>query len=234
MQEEVTVNKAINKGKWLIFYIPLLIIFTSIAFTIFITSLTNNIILLLIGIFLSVPLGILFLLVMVTKWRLWAFENVRNVHELKKKAIREKIISSDGSWTEKFEIRTKAQKEKWDELLLKFNKEDIYEDDHSIPNETMIYLSKNYIIFGLFISIFMIGGALYWYITEQKIIISILLCLFGGYLFFTNLKNFLRKAPYLILSEIGITTDNGIFYSWFDIHFEDFELRQMGKHSSYF
>jgi hypothetical protein len=46
---------------------------------------------------------------MITKWRVWAFENVRNVHELKKRAIQEKLISADSSIFEKTEIRTERQ-----------------------------------------------------------------------------------------------------------------------------
>ena len=47
---------------------------------------------------------------MITKWRIWAFDNVRNVHELKKRAIREKLIWNEGSIFEKTEIRRSEDK----------------------------------------------------------------------------------------------------------------------------
>ena len=44
--------------------------------------------------------------VMITKWRIWAFENVDNPITLKHAAIAEKLIWPDGSIFEKTEIRT--------------------------------------------------------------------------------------------------------------------------------
>jgi len=49
---------------------------------------------------------------MITKWRIWAFENVRDVHELKSRAIAEKLIWPDGSIFEKTEIRTSQDRER--------------------------------------------------------------------------------------------------------------------------
>jgi hypothetical protein len=62
----------------------------------------------------------------ITHWRLWAFENVRNVHELKNRAIKKKLIWKDGSFFETTEIRTALQKDHWIRLLEKFNKQDIF------------------------------------------------------------------------------------------------------------
>jgi hypothetical protein len=50
---------------------------------------------------------------MITKWRLWAFENVRNVHELKERAVQAKLIWPDHSIFEKMEIRSASDKERW-------------------------------------------------------------------------------------------------------------------------
>lgn len=46
----------------------------------------------------------------ITRWRIWAFENVDDVHSLKKRAIKAKLIWPDGSVFEKTEIRTKTDK----------------------------------------------------------------------------------------------------------------------------
>lgn len=62
---------------------------------------------------------------MITKWRVSAFENVRNVHELKKRAIEEKLIWSDGNFFEKTEIRNSQEKIKLKELQKKFEIKDI-------------------------------------------------------------------------------------------------------------
>jgi uncharacterized coiled-coil protein SlyX len=79
---------------------------------------------------------------MITKWRVWAFENVRNVHELKKRAIQEKLISADSSIFEKTEIRTAKDKERLRLLAHKFEQDDLFQDDLTIANETTIYYSK--------------------------------------------------------------------------------------------
>jgi hypothetical protein len=40
----------------------------------------------------------------IVKWQIWAFDNVRNVHELKKRAIQERLIRSNKSIFEKNSI----------------------------------------------------------------------------------------------------------------------------------
>jgi hypothetical protein len=62
------------------------------------------------GFVLGCGLGWLYWSVMITKWRLWAFGHVRNVHELKKRAVQEQLIQADGSLVEKTEIRTARDK----------------------------------------------------------------------------------------------------------------------------
>jgi hypothetical protein len=47
----------------------------------------------------------------ITKWRIWAFSNVDNVHELKQQAIESSLIWPDGSFFEKTEIRTKKERQ---------------------------------------------------------------------------------------------------------------------------
>jgi hypothetical protein len=60
-------------------------------------------------------------LFMITKWRIWAFQNVRNVHELKKRAIIEILIWEVGNFFEKTEIRSNHDKIKLKQLEVKIN-----------------------------------------------------------------------------------------------------------------
>ena len=63
--------------------------------------------------------------IMITKWRLWAFENVNNITELKIRAINEKLIWPDGSIFEKTEIRTRADKERLKLIQQRFDQTNI-------------------------------------------------------------------------------------------------------------
>jgi hypothetical protein len=70
----------------------------------------------------SIPIGLilcwLYWSIIVTKRRLWAFDNVRNFHELQKKAISKGLIWSDGGFFERTEVRSSDEKAKW--LLQQF------------------------------------------------------------------------------------------------------------------
>jgi len=59
---------------------------------------------------------------MITKWRIWAFSNVRNVRELKKRAIDERLIWPDYSVFEKTEIRSKSEQKTIQKLEEKLNR----------------------------------------------------------------------------------------------------------------
>lgn len=78
----------------------------------------------------------------VVEWKIWAYENVRNVHELQRKAIDEKLIWASGSWFEKTEFKNNKQKQKLKQLNTKFHEKDFFKDDISVPKETIIYYSK--------------------------------------------------------------------------------------------
>jgi hypothetical protein len=157
----------------------------------------------------------------ITRWRVWAFDNVRNVHQLKKRAISEKLIWPDGSLWNKTEIWRAADKEKWNNLQVKFETEDIFIDDFSVPNEVLIYFSKS----KTFVQLMLAGG--------MAVLGGYFLCLgksmaFGGFLAVVGLimgvTEFLRmrnKKPQIVLNNHGIKTASVQFYPWDDIDGED-------------
>jgi hypothetical protein len=100
---------------------------------------------------------------MITKWRIWAFENVRNVHELKKKAIEGKLIWKDGSFWGKTEIKMPADRDKLKMLETKFNQADIYTDDFTVPVETIVIYAKNkiYVELGVAVVLFFDNSKLF-------------------------------------------------------------------------
>ena len=126
MRQEVSVDKAIKRGH-LIVNVPVMI--TLIGCPALALYLSKQNLIPGWGIAVGFVIGFLFAWLiwsyMITKWRVWAFENVRNVHELKKRAIQEKLIWADGNIFEKTEIRNWEDKQKLKKLERKFEKEDV-------------------------------------------------------------------------------------------------------------
>lgn len=111
---------------------------------------------------------------------------MRNVHELKKRAIQEKLIWNDGNIFEKTEIRSTEDKSK---LEKKFEQEDEYREDYFLPPKTEIHYSKTYSYIELGISILIIGVGIYFFSngdTKQNVLGAIM----TGIGLFSTIKEF--------------------------------------------
>jgi hypothetical protein len=233
MFETVTVDEALSKGKRDINLPVYVIMFGIIGLSVYLVTGQNYpgwyIV---VGIVCGFVLGWLYWSFAITKWRLWAFDNVRNVHELKKRAIKEKLIWSDGSYFERTEIRTVDQKQRLISLQDKFNKPDIFNEDYSIPVETIVYYSK---IKGLLQAIFMIAvfaGGFYLLIHEHNYIIGTIVSAVGAIFTYTGIAHYSNRTPQIIISNSGIQTKSIHFYSWQEVRGEDVITRQNGKSST--
>lgn len=232
MKEGITVDKALTRGH-LIVNIPVFITIIGIpALSIYLVNLkviSNWGIL--IGFILGFTLAWLVWSFMITKWRIWAFENVRNVHELKKRAIDEKLIWSDNNWFEKTEIRTTSDKLKLKEIEKKFDNADIHKENFSIPISSTIYFSKatNFVEMGIMLVCFGIG--IYLLITSENYIIGILFTLFGGYYAFKEYKQATNTEPQIFFDNKGIKTINTEFKKWNEIIKEEVIYEIYGKSS---
>jgi len=162
MREPITVDKAIKRGH-LVINVPVCFLMMGtpcVAMYLFSEKLIPNW-----GIAVSFLIG--FLLAWfywsygITKWRIWAFENVRNVHELKKKAIEQGLIWKDKSWFNKTEIKTDSNKQKWTELEKKFDKKDVFKEDPAVSSQSVIYYSKIKNTYEFIIMLFCLIGGIY-------------------------------------------------------------------------
>jgi|688.fasta_scaffold109392_3 hypothetical protein len=229
MNETITVNKAINIGiryvnypTWGLFIVGMLLpLYLMIENIIPVWSVF-------VGYLAGFSLPLLYWCFAVTKWKLWAFENVRNVHELKRRAIQEKIIREDNSFYERLEIRNFDENEKWKSLKNKFNIEDIFQDDSTIPYETKIYFSKkkNYVelvffLISLFIPIMIFSGKSYIYGSIWLIGIIFLIS--------KSVKNIANNSPQIIINNTGIQIDSSNFNEWKEI--VDDQVIKVGKSS---
>lgn len=232
MRQEISVNKAIKRGH-LIVNIPVFICIIGIPALSFYLSNQNLIPKWGIGIGFVLGFVIAWLVwsFMVTKWRIWAFENVRNVHELKKRAIQEKLIWNDGNIFEKTEIRNSEDKSRLKKLEKKFEHEDEYREDHSLPLKMEIHYSKAYNYVELGVSILIIGVGIYFF-TKADIKQYILGAIISGIGLYSTIKEF-RKAldtkPKIIIDSRGIQTKNVEFKNWSSIKSEEVIQEGYGK-----
>ena len=170
----------------------------------------------------------------IVNWKLWAFKNVRNRHELKQKAIKVGLIWSDGSFFNKTEIWTKFQKKEWKKINEKFKQKDIVRDDLSIPYETIIKYSKLVFWLNVIGVIFLISFSVYLYFGEKKVSLTILLFfIYALYLVYSTVKKS-KKNLFIKLNEKGIQTNNTVFLDWDKIKKTNIYRDGFGKNTKYF
>jgi len=140
--KEISVNDALRVGKKkadIYFTVPFYI--TIILACIASLALSVSFYLLLI----AFPLGFLLSLYFSTRylyqWQAWAFQHVRNVHELKLKAEKWGLIPG---WESKLFPPSNHERLMLERLIEKFNQPDVVPDDSHVPEVFEIYYSKGY------------------------------------------------------------------------------------------
>ncbi len=242
--ETITVESAIKKGRWQLSYIPIFILFASLAVSmigiIFIEDGTTWMPIWGFSSFgCAFVFPLLYYFIMLPRWRIWAFSNVRNVHELKSRANLEKIYPNDDSFYWRMEIKTKAQKEKIKNLEDRFNQPDIFVDDPNIAFETKYAYSNSHNIFYLLLTSVLLVITLYLFVIDI-LFAGVMGLVTSSYLGWMTYKRFKQKGPVFIISNDGITVYNdGIvskeegFYSWKDVANERVVWVSAGKASKY-
>lgn len=235
MQEyNISVDTAIEKAKRTILY-PSLGILIGIPLILCILAELDIIQswLVLIGFICSTLISILFWSFTITNWKIWAYENVRNLHELKRRAIQEKLTYEDDSFYLKLEFKSQRQKEKLKYLEKRFENKDLFSDDNEIPTETIISFSKNgrsLIMYSGLGSLALISLTLSILFNIYGIILSILFVLFI-YLF---TKNKIKAQWQITLNENGIQTLNTNFYEWNKVKNEIVTEEGSSKYREYY
>ncbi len=235
MNDIVTVDEAIQKGHRIITYPTIIIIIGVFALCFYlIIQVSMTFWIIPIGFVLAVGFAWLYWSITITKWRLWAFKNVNNVHELKRRAIQEKLIWPEDSIFEKTEIRKPSDKENWNSLQSKFNQEDTFHDDYTIPNETLIYYSKvkNFIEMAVMLGCLVFG--IYLLAVTDNYIIGFGFSLFGAYFSYKEFKEATNVEPQIIINEKGIQTISTQFYNWVDIENEVVISEGSSRHINYY
>jgi hypothetical protein len=234
MHETIPVEEALKKGQRMVNWpIPFILLSTNaIGFFSFLYLFSPLWVVYLFFI-LSIIFSWLYWSIMITKWRIWAFTNVRNIHELKKKAEWNGLIWKKGSFFEKTEIKTNQQKKQLIALEAKFNQPDLIIENHDFLSETVVYFSKKtsiitFIDSGL-LFIYSIGACIY-----HEYLLAIICLILGIYPMFDAFKRYFNRNPQITLNNKGIWTTKTGFQKWQDI--EDEEVLNVfdGESSEYF
>lgn len=213
MAKTVTVNEALNRGRLRLVFLPLLIIIGFIGIGLLFEE--NQFIgkwIIPLNLILGFVFGWLAWSYFVNKWKIWAFENVQNVHELKRKAIEEKLIWKSGSWFEKTEFKSPEQKTKLKSLEKKFLNKDIYTDDNTVPIETKIYYSISTSIINM--CIYMLSYGFIAYYVFENIWIKIIVVGVGVLLTYNHFKKIIDRKPQLIINSLGIQLKDKKVIPW--------------------
>jgi hypothetical protein len=232
MNETVTVEYAVARGRKLLVFIPLIILLAFIfGFLYLISEFKMPWWLIVVGFTGGIVFSWGWWNYNVLKWKLWAFENVRNVHELKKEAIAEKLIYADTSIFAKTEFQSKSFKAKWATLENKFLKEDYFEEDFSIPEETSIFYSRTQAYGGLVLFILIISGGIYLFLDGKSRIVGLFCIAIGCYALLTTVRKLFNKNPQIVISNTGIQTSKVPFVEWSKITGEDAVREGFGKNA---
>ncbi|MBA0883208.1 hypothetical protein GTZ96_005815 [Flavobacterium sp. BBQ-18] len=231
MRENISVEQALRRGRWQLKYLPMIATFGCITGSFFISNqTTTGGWVIPIGFISGFSIGWLVWSYFVMEWKIWAYENVRNIHELQRKAVDEKLIWESGSWFEKTEFKNYQQKLKLKQLEEKFLEKDIFKDDISVPRETIIFYSRITILvlLILFLGVSFLGT----YLLVEKEYFGLILLIFGLFLSFNQIKKLKDKAPQIILNDKGIKLKNENLIPWSKIYNDRVFSQSNGKSST--
>ncbi len=239
MKVYVPVNKAVQRGRLtvnLLGAIIFLIVLLGIPSIVLQYTETTWIMITacVIGFALGFLLGWIYSGFAVVRWKIWAYENVQNLHELKQKAIVEKVIYPDGHWSEKLNFASYEQRQKLKQLEKRFSEEDKYHDDLEVSKETAIFISKRNILFMTVIGVVILGVAIYRYFHHAEsnaLMLALLSLLFFGLAF----NDYRKKEPQILISNNGIKLYKKELMLWEYITNEHIEIiRGHENHKKYF
>lgn len=229
------VYKAIRNGKRVLVYVPMTIFLSLMLGGAFLCAYFNAPWPFLVGFPLGFVLAWLYWALRVTSWKIWAFGHVRNVHELKMKAIRYKILHPDDSFFGRLAFQTASQRAALLDLEAKFQQQDILQDDASVPPETQINYSRKSTILALFLGILAVAAGDYILLHNHKNPWGYMAGSFVLAVVFLNIawKQLAQRKPKMILNASGIQLYNHPFVGWASVDRVTIVKRQNGNQHHY-
>ncbi len=229
MRKPVSVDKAIGRLQLVLanFFISMSVVMGIALYTLQFQEYQPQLFLpLFFSSFVISPLSTAFLL---NRWKYWAFVKVRNVHELKRRAIMTNLIWEGDKFFTKIENSNETDKKHW-RLKEKFLVDDIFIDDKTIPTETKIYFSRALLFFYMSISILVSAGLTYILLNNEILSLIVAIIVFVVFLRL-KLQKIKRKTPIIAINNKGIETVNSGFISWGNIKKEEIISVGSGRHT---
>jgi len=237
MQETVSVDEAIKKGIYTVNLPALLIFMTGLIASFAMAFIFFRPYEMIIGLIVSSVVAVAYRATMAARWRIWAFDTVRNVHELHERALSEKLMYlTNRPGFGIINYTTVRQQEQWEQLQAKFQQPDIFLDDRSVPAETMIrYSIFKYVIWTiLFLLMTILGIYLCSLGRVISYIVGIPLIFIGAVNSYRRIKNMFNREPQIILNNEGIRTADAPFYTWNEIINEKTIREGTGKYAMHY
>jgi hypothetical protein len=171
-----------------------------------------------------------------TRWKLWAFDNVDDVHELKIMAAEAHLCPAYGTVMDKLQIQSAEEREQWRILQERFNFRSAFKDDPEISDRTEVFYSKLHLTINiLFALLFVAIGSVIEYLaikhngqTSLKIVAA-LIAVGPIFLIFKSAQRMIKKQPELVLDNKGLYTEQTGFLNWDLIFNEKVTLVDRGK-----
>lgn len=243
MNETTSIDNAIKKGHQMITRPMLIICCATFGIFLYLNSFfEKHLITGLFFVFLMLFSMVLFPFIyrgfVLPKWKIWAFKNVRNVHELKKRAIQEDILFEKQNFLTRIEFSSKKDVSEWKLIKGKFDQEDIFIDVPTIPEKTIIFYSKKKNIGALIIMAICIWLSITVIMASKSDFASIVLTLLffgiGTYFGYDFFKYYLNTKPQIILTKEGIKTVTTKFEKWNEIKSEKVISEKKGKKHNFY
>jgi hypothetical protein len=241
MHNQVSVEKAIQKGRLTIIYAMLLfLIGCPIVSIIIFNNYEHKIIEQLwfpIGMFIGLIIGFVLMKIYWNyasiKWQFWAFENVRNVNELKRKAIENKLISENNFiLVKKFKNRNYERHKRIGRIRKNFEEKDTYYDDLTVPKEMVINIPRSSNLIIALASLFFVGISIKAYLSNSaKLHVAFILFAVGVFFLVLVINGMRDKQPQLILNSNGIKLYKIDFISWNEIN-DIYVEKELGGNSA--
>lgn len=167
-----------------------------------------------------------------TSWKLWAFDNVDDVHELKIVALQANLFPLYGSVMDRLQIQSAYEREQWKKLQERFHFHGDFIDDSGLPAETRICFSKLQLSLNMLLGLFFVGiGVTVVILSFHKKsaiwpkIVGVVIALAPWYMIIATFKDLLNRKPQLVLSDTGIYTEGSGPIPWDAIY--DIEVKQI-------
>lgn len=157
-----------------------------------------------------------------THWKLWAFDNVDDVHELKIMAREAHLCPAFGTVMDKLQIQSTEEREQWLKLQERFNFRSAFIDDPAIPSTTEVFFSKLHLTINILLALLVVAiGSVIEYFTIKHDghqtslkIVAALITVVPIYWIFKYVQRMLKKQPELVLDNNGLYTEQTRFLNW--------------------